>query len=47
MSDLLEKLGIAGHRFPDGPVTVRLVGALDAAGATRLIEAIQCLIPMP
>ncbi len=38
MSDLSEKLGIATYRWPSGEVVVRLVGALDAAGADRLID---------
>ena len=45
MSVLSEKLGIASDRVPDGPVVVRLVGALGAAGAARLIEAITLLDP--
>jgi anti-anti-sigma factor len=38
MSDLSEKVGVATYRSLGGPVVVRLVGALDAAAAGRLID---------
>ena len=38
MSGLSEKLAIATFRWSDRSVVVRLVGALDAAGAGRLID---------
>jgi anti-anti-sigma regulatory factor len=43
MSDLSELLGIAIHRWPNGPVVIRLAGSLDADGAARLIEAMSSL----
>jgi hypothetical protein len=45
MPELSEKLGVASHRLPDGRVAVRLVGALDDAGAARLIDATTRLDP--
>jgi anti-anti-sigma factor len=45
MSELSEKLAIASHRLPDGRVTVRMAGVLDAAGAARLIDATTRIDP--
>ena len=46
MSDLSETLGIATYRWPNSRVVVRLVGALDVAGAARLIDETTRIDPV-
>jgi anti-anti-sigma factor len=45
MSELSERLGITIDRSPNGRVVVRLVGALDVAGAARRIDETTRLDP--
>src|SRR4051794_1619122 len=45
MSDLSEELGVATYRGSGGRAVIRVVGALDVAGAGRLIDETTRLDP--
>ena len=45
VAELSEMLGIVTNHPPDGRIVIRLVGALDAAGASRLMDETDHIDP--